>query len=409
MLDKPLKKAPFLQRVERGALCAGCGGCAALAGSAIEMRKSEAGLLRPVQTGNISAETDAKIAQVCPGLGQRVDAAGRTDDIVFGPYVAMHTGWATDEETRFKASSGGALSAVLRHLLASGQIDGVVQTVPDPTDPLGNTTIVTRDLDAITQAAGSRYAPSAPLQQIAGLLDSHETFAFVGKPCDVAAMRALMRIDGRVETRFPFLISFFCAGVPSLEGANGILAALDVSAKDVDTFRYRGHGWPGRATARLHDGTERSMSYAESWGAILSRHVQHRCKVCADGAGAAADIVCADAWHADEKGYPLFEEEDGISLVVARTAKGQGCLDGAVSAGALTLNDFDFSTLRHMQRGQFWRRRLLRARLLALRLMGKPVPQYVGLQVREVSALAGRREAFQNFAGMIKRVLKGRM
>jgi coenzyme F420 hydrogenase subunit beta len=37
------------------------------------------------------------------------------------------------------------------------------------------------------------------------------------------------------------------------------------------------------------------MSYADSWGGILSRHVQFRCKICPDGTGGFADVVCADA------------------------------------------------------------------------------------------------------------------
>ena len=49
--------------------------------------------------------------------------------------------------------------------------------------------------------------------------------------------------------------------------------------------------------ATLRDGSERSTSYHESWGNILSKHVQHRCKVWADGTGVAADLVCADAWE----------------------------------------------------------------------------------------------------------------
>ena len=402
-------KAPFLARVERGALCAGCGGCAALSGGAITMQRSDAGLLRPRQSAPIDAKTDRAIAAICPGLGQTVEAGGRTDDVVWGPYVSMQTGWARDAALRHRASSGGALSAVMVHLLQTGAVDGIVQTEADPDNPMGNRTVISRDTETVLQSAGSRYAPSAPLAGIMPLLDGTERFAFVGKPCDVAALRALERDDARVAERFPVMLSFFCAGVPSLQGAAGILRALEVAEADLDRFRYRGQGWPGQATATLKDGSERSMSYFESWGRILSHHVQHRCKICADGAGAAADVVCADAWKADENGYPLFEEEDGISLVVARTEKGAALIAAAEAAGTLVLDGFDVADLRGIQKGQLWRRRLLSARLAALRLMGKPVPRYEGLQVRAVARLAGRRERLRNFIGMIKRVLRGRM
>lgn len=405
-------KAPFLKRIERGSLCAGCGLCEAMSDGAIRVERSDRAFLRPVQTAPVDAGLDKRIAQACIGLGQRLDRAGRgpqPDEMIWGPYVSMQTGWALDADIRHRASSGGALSAVLVHLLESGAVDGVLQNMADPDDPMGNTPVISRSRDDIAHAAGSRYAPSAPLAGIARLLDGNERLAFVGKPCDVAALRALGRQDPRVETVFAVMLSFFCAGVPSLEGAAGILKALEVEEQNLAAFRYRGHGWPGRATATLKNGGERSMSYFESWGKILSRHVQHRCKLCADGAGAAADIVCADAWKADADGYPLFEEEDGVSLVLARTDKGGTHIAAAEAAGHLALADFDVADLRGIQKGQLWRRRLLSARLAALRVMGKPVPRYEGLAVREVAQLAGRRERARNFIGMIKRVLRGRM
>ena len=88
------------------------------------------------------------------------------------------------------------------------------------------------------------------------------------------------------------------------------------------SFRYRGDGWPGFATVRLKDGREARMSYAESWGGILTNYVQFRCRISPDGTGGFADIACGDAWYADAKGYPLFEEAEGRSLIVSRTRQG---------------------------------------------------------------------------------------
>ena len=187
------------------------------------------------------------------------------------------------------------------------------------------------------------------------------------------------------------------------------MRALGKDPEQIATFRYRGQGWPGRATATDPDGDAASMTYNDSWGKILSRHVQHRCKICADGAGAAADIVCADAWETDDRGYPLFEEQDGVSLVVSRTDLGEKVVRSAEAAGTLALEDFDVAALTAIQRGQVWRRRGLWPRLLALKLLGKPVPRYVGLQVREVMSLSSPKERARNFLGTVKRVLMGRV
>ena len=254
--------------------------------------------------------------------------------------------------------------------------------------------------------AGSRYAPSSPLADLPTHVASGLRHAFVGKPCDAVALRALAARDASVARAFPVILSFFCAGVPSHAGGREVLAKLGTSLEETTAFRFRGNGWPGRATALLRSGESRSMSYHDSWGGILSRHVQHRCKVCADGTGVAADIVCADAWESDENGYPVFEERDGVSLVMARTAKGQSLIDAAVAAGKITVEPFDIATLAAIQPGQRDRRRALAARLLALRLLGRPIPVYKGLRIAAAARQNTWRKNLRNFLGTARRVFR---
>lgn len=399
--------SPTLARVARGQLCSGCGGCALVAPGAVEMTMTPPGFLRPRQAGPVPAEAEAAIAAICPGIRQDVRAEGRTDDVLFGPYLEMRTGWSTDPELRHRASSGGALSALALHLLETGAVDSVVQTKAG-LPPVANAATLSMDGAGIMEAAGSRYAPSAPLADLGPLLDGSGRHAFVGKPCDVAALRALQKIDTRARDRFPYLISFFCAGVPSQAGAEAILEALGADPEAVESFRYRGMGWPGRATATLKDGRETSMTYMESWGKILSSRVQHRCKICADGTGTAADIVCADAWEADDRGYPTFEERPGISLIVARTATGQSLMAEAEQAGRIETAPFDPAGLSAIQPGQTRRRQALLARLAALRLTGQPVPRYTGLHLRAAARQNSFRVNLKNFLGTMRRVLQGR-
>jgi coenzyme F420 hydrogenase subunit beta len=212
-----------------------------------------------------------------------------------------------------------------------------------------------------------------------------------------------MRYDPEVARTFPIVFSFFCAGVPSQNGSKALLAALGVESKELVQFRYRGQGWPGKAKALLMDGTERAMSYEESWGTVLSKHVQHRCKLCADGTGGAADIVCADAWESDQRGYPLFDERPGVSLIMARTELGRNLIAEAGTAGHLEVRAFDIAQLTAIQPGQRERRRALLARLLARRLAGRPVPRYRGLRLLAASRQNSIMRNLKNFLGMLRR------
>jgi len=402
-------RSPALARVDRGNLCAGCGACSAIAPGAVAMARSCDGFLRPVQTGPVDARAEAGIAAICPGLGLGVDDGNRSSDPLWGPYLSMHEGYAADPDLRREASSGGALSALLVDLLESGAVDRVLQTAADPELPIGNRTVLSADDRDVFDSAGSRYAPSAPLAGLDEVLGSHLRYAFVGKPCDVAALRAMARSDARVGARFPYMLSFFCAGVPSLDGAREVLARMGVSEDDLARFRYRGGGWPGHATATRHDGSSERMSYSDSWGGVLSRHVQLRCKICPDGTGSLADVVCADAWETDAAGYPLFTEREGVSLVIARTETGSKLLSSAVAAGRLVISEFDMSRLSAMQPGQTRKRRLSLARLIALRMLFRPTPRYRGFHLLANAARAGLRENARNLLGTLWRGLRGRL
>lgn len=401
--------SPTLTRALRGNLCAGCGLCASIGGDAVNMRDVAPGYLRPVQSATLDARQEAAIAATCPAVTVDERPAAPNDDPLWGPWFSCGTGHSTDAALRHQASSGGMISGLLTHALASGQIDFVVQTGADPHAPLGNETRVSGDAAAIFAAAGSRYTASAPLADLDRWLAMPGRFAFVGKPCDVTALRARARTDARIDAKVPIMLAFFCAGIPSAAGTRRILAKIDASEAEVTAFRYRGDGWPGFATATLKDGTTRRMSYADSWGDILSKEVQFRCKICPDAVGGSADVAAADAWYGDERGYPSFEEQDGRSLVMARTAAGQALLDGAVAAGAIVTASLDIGEIVRMQPSQARRKRQVVSRLAALAIAGRPVPQYRGVGLWAAAAREGLPGHARSFAGLLRRIVKRRV
>lgn len=397
-----------LARVARGDLCSGCGGCAAVAPDRIRMEMDAAGWLRPRQTADLDPGQEDAIAAICPGLRLDLDAGDRRDDPLWGPYVACRSGHAVDPALRYQASSGGGLSALVTHLLETGQVDRVLQIAADPDNPVGNVTVLSVTPVEVFAAAGSRYAPSAPLARLEEVLVAEGVSAFIGKPCDVAALRALARRDARIDAKIPVMLSFFCAGVPAQRGAEAVVTKLGVAPGDLAAFRYRGEGWPGFATATRRDGTTARMSYNDSWGTILNRHLQFRCKICADGIGSFADVVCADAWECDENGYPIFEEGDGVSLILSRTVKGEDLVQAAMATGRISAQPMEIGTLAAMQPSQASRKATLLSRLAALKVFGRPVPAYAGLNLRSAARKTTLRANLRGFLGMARRVVRPR-
>jgi coenzyme F420 hydrogenase subunit beta len=246
------------------------------------------------------------------------------------------------------------------------------------------------------------------LQDIERLLAEGGRFAFIGKPCDVSAVRRLARVDARVAAAAPLMLSFFCAGVPSYGGADRVLRAMAFAPNEVASFRYRGNGWPGMARAVAFDGRVAEMSYAESWGEHLSKQLQFRCKICPDGVGGVADIACADAWYGDEDGYPKFEEQDGRSLIIARTKAGERILAQAIAAGRLVTEPLQISEIDAMQPSQARRKRLIESRIAALKATLNPYPQTTGTCVREAARRTSARDAIRSFVGTVRRIIAGR-
>lgn len=362
--------------VERN-LCVGCGACVSLFDEpAARMALAEDGFLRPRQLRPLSANESSRFSVVCPGSLVAHPARDDSFHPLWGPVRQLKAGFATDDEVRYKGSSGGALSALAIFLLETGRVQGVLHVAPDPDRPFANPSQISRSRADVLRAAGSRYAPASPLDRVKECLDSPGMYAFIGKPCDVAALRAMTREMPDIAAKFPYILSFMCAGTPSMRGTEQVVRHLGFEPSEVASFRYRGNGWPGMARAETADGRSAEMDYDSSWGRILNRHLQFRCKICPDGTGEFADISCADAWHADERGYPVFTETLGRSLIIARTTEGKMLLDDALNAVQLTTEDIDVSTVAAMQPYQTNRKKALIARLMGFRLGGQRIPRY---------------------------------
>ncbi len=400
--------SPTLATVLKGELCTGCGLCAGLAPDAISMQIDSEGFARPTQSAPVSPKAERAISSACPGRTVSPWRKSEAQDVFWGPYRDVLTGFATDADLRQSASSGGTISALAIHALESGAVDAVVQTGTDMADPTRTVTIVSESAADVRACVGSRYGPSSPLSSVEALLGDTRRFAFVGKPCDVSALRSLGAADSRVAERFPVMLSFFCAGVPSLKGTDQILSDLGVARDDLAGFKYRGDGWPGFATATRRDGSVARMSYEESWGNRLSKVVQFRCKICPDAVGGAADIACADAWYGGETGYPLFEETDGRSLVISRTEAGERLLAEARDKKVVVCTSVPLRDIDKMQPSQARRKRLIASRLAALVATFQPRPYFPSVAVAAAARRAPLTESLKSFLGLVRRVIRGR-
>ncbi len=404
-----------IEEVKKSDLCIGCGYCASFTDA--KMEYDAKGFLVPVSNGSdLSTAERALVEAACPGKNA-TDVYCTTDaergfevDRLWGPYTAALTGFSTDAETRHTGSSGGVLTALSRYLTQTKQVDGVLSTSYDNDYPIGTTTAVTDDAGALLNAGGSKYCPASPMATLRYIRDNPGIYAVVGRPCDIATLRRAIRAGDPVGSQIKYLLSFFCAGTPSDIGNRKLVSELGVDEfDDLDTLRHRGNGWPGDTVAKTKGGLEKTCTYNESWGGVLRQYTHTLCKICADGIGEQADLVAADAWFGDDAGYPIFEETEGRSLIMARTETGDALLRAAIDDGWLETEAFDIRQLDQMQIGQTARRTQLIDRVRAFKLMGMKTPKYRQAALRQYARDVPLSRRFLNFGATLRRLVKKKL
>jgi coenzyme F420 hydrogenase subunit beta len=287
-------------------------------------------------------------------------------------------GYATDPEIRFKGSSGGVVTALALFCLENEDIAGVLQVGANPQNPWKNMPVFSRNKSDLLACTGSRYSPAAPCERLDWIEQAQASCVFVGKPCDVVGLRKSEAVDAKLNSKVSLLISIFCATTPTSKGTQILLEELDVEPEQVEELRYRGCGWPGRTTVKIRgsSGEIRQMDYEQSWGGILSRYGQLRCRLCPDSTGEFADISCGDPWYRE-----IEPDEPGWSLVLIRTERGREILQKAIRSGYVSLHKLHPDTLPRAQKALLQKRCHLFGRLLSMKITGVPSPKFTGFSL----------------------------
>ncbi|MCP9484175.1 Coenzyme F420 hydrogenase/dehydrogenase, beta subunit C-terminal domain [Shimia sp. CNT1-13L.2] len=363
------------QVVENG-LCIGCGLCEALAPARWRMAYTPEGRLRPLA---LAAGDDADILAACPGaVAEALPEPAPQEDGIWGKYHGMTRAWAADPDIRFRAATGGILTALGAYLLSSGKARFVLHCASDPAAPMQSTWVMSETPQDVIHACGSRYGPSDTLAGLEAALARGEPFAVIAKPCDAGAIRQRAKSDPRIDALVVAVLVMVCGGASDLGKSRAVLDEFDVDERDLTLFRYRGYGNPGPTRIETRDGMAFEKTYLDMWADESGWRIQSRCKICPDAIGEAADLAAADIWPG---GAPVGEDA-GFNGVISRSARGQALLDAAVADGAvrqdkaLTPRMFD-----DFQPHQVRKKQKLAARLRGLQKAGQPVFAHEGLRI----------------------------
>ncbi len=401
---------PLAEIVESG-LCIGCGLCQSIAGAeTVELVMTPEGRMRPLEKAPTDPISLALINKVCPGLTVTgPDPAEMPDgfdfDAMWGQLGRTVRGHAGDPVIRFRAAAGGGLTGLATFLLESGRVEKILHVQADPDRPMRSLATVSTTPEQVLRASGSRYGPTAPLVDFHALLADGKPFAFVGKPCDVDAIRALEREDARIADLCRYKLSLVCGGASELGKSQDLLAQQGVTEDDVTLFRYRGYGNPGPARIETRDGRAWEYSYKEMWENEGTWRLQFRCKICPDPIGELTDIAVLDCWPG---GGPVGEDA-GFNAFITRTVAGDDLLSAAVEAGAIVIDEpVSARTLDDYQPHQVRKKRALAWRLQGMHEAGVLTPAFDRLRLETFAYGADDPRAVGNLDGVKQRIAAGR-
>ncbi len=416
MTERTASPEDRLYRIAEEGLCIGCGLCQSIAGGdKVEVAMTPTGYERPVVRAPLDHDTVDRIYAACPGtrvegLPESLCDVGTLHDDVWGAYRNMVMSHAADRNIRHASSTGGVLSALCLYLLDAKRVDFILHVKASTAYPACGEPHLSFDGVQVMEGAGSRYGPAAPLRDIADVLAREQHFAFVGKPCDISALRCYARQDARVDALCRYMLTPVCGGFMVPENMRRFLGELGIDQEDITKLRYRGFGCPGPTRIETRQGQVVEKNYLDFWGEDESSwSLPFRCKVCPDGIGEAADVAAADSWPG---GSPTWEGQigdEGTNAIVVRTAAGSELVEAAANAGYLTTGD-DVSPreMDGFQPHQVTKKRTVWARHAGLRAAGRLVPETERLRIRELALERGYAANADQARGTRARVRDGK-
>lgn len=383
-------------------LCLGCGLCSAIS-EKCEMRLNPHGFYEPILT-EISQQEEKLISRICPSINITCNRE-HNNTSVWGNVILASNAWAVDENIRKSSSSGGVTSALAIYLLESHRVDAILHVGVCENDYLHNTLHISKSKKDILKRNASRYAPALVFDKIFEILDkNNDTYAFIGKPCDIAGLKNLILVYPQYKDRIKYFLSIFCAGMPSYNATVKAINTFGNTSKPI-SLQYRGNGWPGYFTVKFEDGTTSKMTYNESWGKILGKELGLRCKICPDGIGLLADISSGDSWNTKD-GYPDFTESDGRNFCFIRTKAGKELFESAIKDGYIIDEILDIDEVRNMQNYQYTRRHYVGWRIVAIQLLTRKILSFKNIGYIRMALSSNLLKGIKESLGTVKRFNK---
>jgi coenzyme F420-reducing hydrogenase beta subunit len=287
----------------------------------------------------------------------------------------VHLSQSTNSARNIAASSGGLIKEVLRNVLSSEDIDGVIALDHVAGIDFAARLVTTpEDVDTLP---GSIYhnLKQTPALQI--LRDSPGRFALVAIPCQLEGMYSWIRAQApELRDKIVLTVGLLCGWQYSHHSINAMGEYLGYDPATISDISYRGGGPVGKLTVTTTDGEVYTASRRVDFGyqVAFDRHFNtNRCHVCINHSNFLADLVVGDAWLPST----VFTKT-GVSLVVCRTEFAETVLKRLVDNGSCVSIEVGEDEIRESQTDRVIFGEFAYAYAAFLQNLGLHTPQLIG-------------------------------
>ena len=230
--------------------------------------------------------------------------------------MKSYIGYSTNSDIRYKATSGGIGTTIIKWLFDNKLIGTSISFEFDP--------ITLRYVPKIIHSFDEYQICGSIYQEIdlIGFVKSHQneikgTLACFALPCQTKAIKSICERYGHKV----FIIGLTCSSQQTLDATKYLLKRINIKEQNVCHIQYRGNGWPSGITIKTKVNKKTFIANnASIWNRIFHSRlfIRPKCFMCKDTLNQHSDIALADPWL---KEY-ISSEKIGMTLATCFSETG---------------------------------------------------------------------------------------
>ena len=321
-----------VKEIKKSYLCYGCGACNVVCSkNAITMQYDNIGRLQP-EIDEQKCIDCGLCYKLCPRLDLKGIQLHDTSDCYTGKVLHTYIGKSTDERIYRNSQSGGLVTAILKYLFDTQQIDAaIVCKVIDEIEYTPKATFVT-SADQLYDCQRSSYVPIDMVSAIKNA-DQYKSLAVVGTGCHIQGFNALAHFKPSFNERIRYKLGLICDRTLCKVVTDVLYGDQYANEKKRIVWRDKSTGYK---EARLFIRTKEGMrTVLPRWQRMVLKDpfTNPRCRICFDKLNTNADIVFGDPW-----GMNNVDWQNGASVILTRTAQGESLIQEMQSKNIITMN-----------------------------------------------------------------------